>query len=572
MIRWLRGLPIGLSLMPCLVAPAQAQSGLPYDVWQQHFSPDPAFGGEFGANMLFRDVNFDGFEDLISSDAQKPAGGMLAAGKAFILFGPTLSTSIEIVADQPAFSEKLGWRSMSMGDANADGEYDILLGSPGFDAGGPQNTEIGRAHLFLGPDFATDIVFNAPVPEAGGSFGWSVELGDIDADGLDDVAVGAPDQSRKIAHETLTQAGRVWIWRGSNLAGAPVELVQPTPAKLGLYSQYLRAVPNGRGAKDLLVDAPNYPLPGGQLGKGYLYRFSGPNFSLEAPLAPPSVALYQYARMQDLVDVDHDGIEDMLMTSFEGLASCGVVRGPDFGTAMKLFPEPAGYVGADFGQGGALSDLDRDGAVDVLVRAAGYSFTQGAVYVYWGPDHSRFDLLGPGWFSPPVAALGKTVGAGDVDGDGYDEIFAQTPGGFSGGVVFVFHRRTLQASAAALSIAAGGSISFTLEMPPDQAGRSYIAALSLSAPDDGLVLGTGSYLPLKPDGMTTTGLSLLGTPVLENFVGTLDAQGDASFTLHWPAHKAPSLAGQTLHVAALVATADDLPGPGSIEATVLLEP
>ena len=72
--------------------------------------------------------------------------------------------------------------------------------------------------------------------------------------------------------------------------------------------------------------------------------------------------------------------------------------------------------------------------------------------------------------------------------------------------------------------------------------------------------------------MTTTGLSLLGTSILDGFVGTLDAEGDATFTLNWPAHKGANLAGSTLHVVAIAATAAGQPGPGSNEVTLALLP
>jgi len=107
-------------------APIGAQQGLPYD-WDYHFSPDPAFGGEFGVHMRIVDINHDGFNDLVASDAQKPALGAIAAGKAFVLFGPTLATFAEVVADNPAPTEKLGLRSISVGHANEYGEDDLLL-------------------------------------------------------------------------------------------------------------------------------------------------------------------------------------------------------------------------------------------------------------------------------------------------------------------------------------------------------------------------------------------------------------------------------------------------------------
>ncbi len=544
------------------------QVSLPYD-WKSYFSPDTSFGGAFGENMLVSDINFDGFGDLIATDAQKSALGVPGAGKAFILFGPTLEMHLEIVADNPT-TEAMGQWTVSVGDTNGDGEYDVFLGSANYDAGGPLGTNFGRAHVFLGPTFDVDIVLDDPLPEPDGDFGYAVQLADVDGDGLDDAIVGAPGKSRLAGSVVLQEAGQVWYWRGSDLASRPTELLQPKPQATGQFGRSMTAVP-GASAKDLIVSAPNYTPPNGVPGKGYLYRYGGPTFTLLAPIAAPTPALFQYTRFYGLLDVDHDGFEDLLNAHFNGVAAAAIVSGPDFAAAQHFFVEedPSGV---GYGLRAAYSDLDRDGNIDVLVSDGDWMPTVGAVHVYWGPDFSASDLIGPGWFDPPVTSFGNGLACGDLDGDGYDEIAVQTPGGFSGGIVYVLRRQTLQASATSLSIAAGDVVDFTLDLPPDQAGRPYLAALSLTDPGAGLILGPGSYLPLMPDSMTAIGLSLLGSSVLPGFLGTLDAQGDASLSLDWPDHKGASLAGQTLHIAAITATPENVPAAGSNEVTILLQP
>lgn len=572
-LRPLRGLRssafIALALLSAL-GQSRAQPTLPYD-WTTHWSPDPAFGGAFGEFMQVADVNQDGFLDLVASDSIKMANGLGGAGKVFVLFGPTLTSWSEIVADDPTFTENMGYRSLVLGDANGDGELDVLVGSPGYDAGGAQGTDIGRAHLFLGPDFGTDIVFDAPVQEVDGTFGWAVELVDIDGDGLDDVAIGAPNQSRTNGSVTLEKAGRAWLWNATDLGGTPVELVQPKPQHEGVFGWYLRAVPTSGNGEHLLVVAPGYDVPTSMMD-GFVYRFGGPQASLLGMITPPIAGGSGFARLQHLVDVDADGSMDLVATGFGGTSHAAVLRGLEYEDALALFSPPPGDEDTGFAEFGAPSDLDRDGDVDILLASAGYAFNDGAVYVYWGPDYSTWDLVGPGWFPLFVPGLGNGLQVGDVDGDGYDEIFAQTPGGFSGGIVYAFRRRTLQADATSLSIGAGDSVTFTLDLPPDQAGHGYLAALSLSLPGAGLVLGPGSYLPLLPDGMTTLGLSLLGTPILDGFVGTLDAQGNATLTLNWPAHKGANLTGSMLHVAVIAADAEGQPGAGSNEVSLVLEP
>lgn len=559
-----------LAALLTLAGRVAAQQGLPYD-WTEHYSPDSTLGGEFGLNMTVLDMNHDGFGDLVATDALKAVDGLGGAGKAFILYGPQLAAYVEIHASQPSIAENLGKTALSIGDVNGDGEYDILLGSFGYDAGGGINNNVGRAHLFLGSDFVTDVVFDSPAPESGGGFGIGVALGDIDGDGLDDVVVGGNGQSRVWGSTVLSFAGRTWFWPASSLQGPPVEVVQPKPATSGQFGYYVTTVPSGGRRRDVLVSAANYWAPSGQSSKGVLYRYDGLTAGLLALIEPPAGGYFMYAKFGSQLDWNGDGHSDLVAEYLDGLYNGAILAGPSYTAPLVTFTDPdGGNPGYAFAMD--VSDLDRDGHLDVLIGDPTFAPPNGAVHVKWGPGLHEEDDFGPGWFPYASAGLGGEVATGDIDGDGYPEVFTQMPAGFNGGLVHKFRRRTLQASATSLSIAAGESVTFTLDLPADQSGRGYLAALSLTEPGTGMILGAGSYLPLSPDGMTTTGLSLLGSSVLEGFVGTLDAQGHAVLTLHWPAGKGANLAGSMLHVAAIAANAAGQPGAGSNEVVIALVP
>jgi hypothetical protein len=55
-------------------------------------------------------------------------------------------------------------------------------------------------------------------------------------------------------------------------------------------------------------------------------------------------------------------------------------------------------------------------------------------------------------------------------------------------------------------------------------------------------------IPLNVDAMTVLGLDLTNTPLLQNFLGVLDAQGRAAPTLDLPATVARALVGLRLNV------------------------
>ena len=75
------------------------------------------------------------------------------------------------------------------GDVDADGYDDVLLGAPGHDSGG---TDAGRVYLVAGSSTVRLTTWATFDGEYGDSVGAAVRgVGDVDADGYDDFGVGA---------------------------------------------------------------------------------------------------------------------------------------------------------------------------------------------------------------------------------------------------------------------------------------------------------------------------------------------------------------------------------------------
>src|SRR6185436_13442578 len=94
------------------------------------------------------------------------------------------------------------------------------------------------------------------------AYGFSVAgLGDINGDGFDDVAVGAPTMVDLISGTgTLAAVGAVFVYYGSSsgLSTTPGARLQPTTAVAGALFGYSIAGGdiNGDGKNDVLVGAP----------------------------------------------------------------------------------------------------------------------------------------------------------------------------------------------------------------------------------------------------------------------------------------------------------------------------
>lgn len=96
----------------------------------------------------------------------------------------------------------------------------------------------------------------------------------------------------------------------------------------------------------------------------------------------------------------------------------------------------------------------------------------------------------------------------------------------------------------------GGSQVFELDGGPDFAGDIYLLLGSISGSDPGIPLGNAT-LPLNPDPYFSFTLANINSGPLQNTLGLLDGQGEATASLTLPPATDPGLAGITLRHAYL---------------------
>ena len=336
---------------------------------------------------------------------------------------------------------------IAVGDLDGDGARDEWV--LGASAGGyPTDGFTGAVYLFPSPLEGgyreEDAEATLWSPEDSDHFSQALSVGDQDADGLDDVAVGWGYYDGSYRTRALVFAAPL---EGDTLdsdAAASLEGEDGFGERLSMEGDL-----DGDGYADLVPTA--YMQDGG----GCVYVFFGPvtgAFSMsDADRAMPGEGSYWRAGygISGGADANGDGYDDLLIAaSGEDVWKVYLVAGPVREPATLPGAEAVITGGGSFGQDGVSlpQDVDADGFPDPLMGAVSNSALswdpRGAAFLFYGPVSGSHDALDAdaifyeddedwGW-----GHVGDFVtGLGDTDGDGYDDILVDLLGS---GPAFVF--------------------------------------------------------------------------------------------------------------------------------------
>jgi len=454
------------------------------------------FGNAGYAVSNVGDFNNDGIDDFFvgAPNATTLAGN--SAGIGYLIFGDSTgfpstfslgdidgTNGVAFIGAQ--FGRDLGWSADFAGDVNNDGIDDLIIGSSG-----------NEAYVVFGTSSALPAEIDISTLNGSNGFtfagqetaGWSVAgVGDINGDGIDDVAIGGPAVD-PIGGAANSEDGAVYVIFGKSSAfNARIETEIPLVGnteldgvegftiygatgndRAGTSVSSLGDV-NGDGINDILIGAQ---LGGtGGLGEAYVVfgRSSG-GFGTELDLATlngsngftllnPTGNSRAGFSVSGIGDFNGDGFNDLIIGEPDepndpiAVRTSYVVFGTDQGFAATIDLDSLnGTNGFEIFDGGGLSrlgfsvsgigDFNGDGLDDLIIgdfvaRPEGL-VNQGQAYVIFGttddlsagidlenlsPDQG-FQIKGPAAFTDTGFSVS---GAGDINNDGYDDIILGAP-------------------------------------------------------------------------------------------------------------------------------------------------
>ncbi len=202
------------------------------------------------------------------------------------------------------------------------------------------------------------------------------------------------------------------------------------------------------GYADLIVGASAVDIIGMNSGMATVY--SGRDGSVLYQFYGDSAWDFFGSAVAGGSDVDGDGVPDLLVGAISddlgGIGNGGSVRVYSGATGAQLYLFAGGITMPWVGAPGATAfagDVNADAYADIIIGASEggtiYGRKEGVVRVYSGADGSLlYEFAGQAMGD----SLGSGVsGAGDVDGDGYDDFLAGAPGAGRGGQAYLYSGR-----------------------------------------------------------------------------------------------------------------------------------
>ena len=317
-----------------------------------------------------------------------------------------------------------GWVSAEIPDVDGDGVHEVFLSAPFHDAGG---LDSGRVYLYSG---RTGVELFRADGQAGEGLGNALrDAGDLNRDGVCDVIAGGTGSAGI--------AGVASVYSGTD--GAPL---------LTLRSGFV-----GDSFGDSVASAGDFDADGtpdyavgastddsARPDAGRVYIFSGATGAVLWTIEGTANDDRLGTAVENMGDINGDGRPELAIGADQGFTGRGKMWVYDLAQRAILYVKRPSGTGKVYGRSFVFSpgDVNGDNRPDIFASDFADGNGNGKTYVYDGPSGN---LL---WSrrGAPGDGFGVGHGAGDVNGDGFDDLllasFANSDGAPGAGKAELF--------------------------------------------------------------------------------------------------------------------------------------
>ncbi len=232
----------------------------------------PAGNEQFGTALAISDNDGDGKNDLAVGAPFSTVNAITNAGFVWWFKGHVTDLQAGQRIDPPTAEAKgrFGY-SFAYGNlVNNDSKQDLVIGAPGITDSGLKNS--GVIYICDGADVSVAIRKASYSPEGGGFYGTGVLAGDIDGDGVWDVAASEPEAAENGKNRT----GSITAWLGPSFMTSLAVLPEGEAEDIGNFGAALAAIDsNDDGIAEFAVGMPGRDISGlDKVGKAIVVDLS----------------------------------------------------------------------------------------------------------------------------------------------------------------------------------------------------------------------------------------------------------------------------------------------------------
>src|SRR3989339_827356 len=400
---------------------------------------------QFGTSMSVGDLNSDGKTDLIVGAKSFSS----FTGRTYIFYNdgqyPLNATSADIMITGENNGDYFGI-AMIVDDFTSDGKDDLLVGAYQY------NNDTGKIYFYetrdnysweLQPQLTNDFrILNHGGAElkitgegGGAHFGYASAIGDLNADGKNDLVISAYSLSKvyifyndgSYANDAASAdkiiTGDSWSFFGSYILISDLDADGDNDLAVNAWGYS-----SSRGRVYIFYNDGSYPTVAtaadeiitGVAGSGFGYSLSVGNYNLtgtsteDLVVGAPSYDL-------DLGTNTNEGRIYIFYNDETGVYPYGATS-----SDITITGEQGGFFGGtSFVNGIVSGDINNDSRTDIIISSIGYNSSQGCVYIFYN------DSVYPwGATSADIILTCETIGSyygsslttGDFNNDGKDDL------------------------------------------------------------------------------------------------------------------------------------------------------